>query len=208
MLITFEGIDGCGKSTQARLLEQRLTHEGYPVLLVREPGGVPLGEEIRSILLGDRVSISPFAELLLFSAARAQLVREKIVPSLHAGSLVICDRFFDSTTAYQGAGRGLADPEWLSDFHLKVTGGIVPDVTFLIDIPLEVANERRSDRDTEKADRMEAGGDDFFGRVRDAYLQLAESNQGRFVVLDGTGTQDQLHLEIVQHVLSILNVSS
>ena len=122
MLITFEGIDGSGKSTQARMLEEHLRSEGRNVRLVREPGGPPLAECIRSLLLSHDVEISPFAELLLFSAARAQLVRETIRPALNAGSVVICDRFYESTTAYQGAGRGLADPAWLDEFHKHVTG--------------------------------------------------------------------------------------
>jgi len=113
LLLTFEGIDGSGKSTQARLLDERLREEGYETLLVREPGGTAFSERVRSLLLDPSLNVQPFAELLLFSAARAQLVAERIRPALEAGRIVICDRFYDSTTAYQGAGRGVAEPAWL-----------------------------------------------------------------------------------------------
>lgn len=205
MFITFEGIDGSGKSTQAQLLQNHLQQQGHSVLLVREPGGVPLAERIRDILLSDDAPISPFAELLLFSAARAQLVQEKIKPALDTGKTVICDRFYDSTTAYQGAGRGVADLSWLAEFHLEVTGGLVPDITFLVDVPLDVAKSRRDDR-TENEDRMEAGGDTFFQKIRDAYLELAAQNPTRFRVLDGTGSPMSIHAQTVDAV-STLNPS-
>lgn len=198
LLITFEGIDGSGKSTQARMLEEHLRGEGRSVRLVREPGGPPLAERIRSLLLSHDVEISPFAELLLFSAARAQLVRETIQPALKAGVVVICDRFYDSTTAYQGAGRGLADPAWLHDFHQHVTEGLMPDRTYLIDVSVAVASGRRSGRNEDEADRMESGGDDFFERVRAAYLHLAEREPTRVLVLDGTLPVDTLHKQIVE----------
>ena len=205
MLITFEGIDGSGKSTQARMLEEHLRSEGRNVRLVREPGGPPLAECIRSLLLSHDVEISPFAELLLFSAARAQLVRETIRPALNAGSVVICDRFYDSTTAYQGAGRGLADPAWLDEFHKHVTDGLTPDRTYLIDVSVAVASGRRSGRDEDEADRMESGGENFFERVRAAYLHLAEREPARVLVLDGTLPVDVLHTMIVEDFVRLPN---
>jgi len=180
------------------MLEEYLHGKGRSVHLVREPGGPPLAEHIRTLLLSHDVEISPFAELLLFSAARAQLVRETIQPALKAGTMVICDRFYDSTTAYQGAGRGLAAPAWLDEFHQHVTDGLTPNRTYLIDISVEVASERRSARGKGEADRMESGGDDFFERVRAAYLHLAEREPARVLLLDGTLPVDVLHDMIVE----------
>ena len=180
------------------MLEEHLRSEGRSVRLVREPGGPPLAERIRSLLLSHEMEISPFAELLLFSAARAQLVRETIQPALKAGSVVICDRFYDSTTAYQGAGRGLADPAWLDEFHQHVTDGLTPDRTYLIDVSVTAGSRRRSGRN--EADRMESGGDDFFERVRAAYLHLAEREPTRVLVLDGTLPVKELHQKIVSDI--------
>lgn len=200
MLITFEGIDGSGKSTHARLLVQHFEREGRVPLLVREPGGTELSERIRALLLDPEADITPRAELLLFSAARAQLVDEAVRPALAEGRIVIADRFYDSTTAYQGAGRSIADPEWLRDFHAFVTAGLTPDRTYFIDVPLETAAARRgSDRD-----RMEEAGAAFFERVRAAYQRLAEAESDRFVVLDGRQTVDALHAAIVRDVETLL----
>ncbi|HYE96660.1 MAG TPA: dTMP kinase [Rubricoccaceae bacterium] len=197
MLLSFEGIDGSGKSTQARLLEAYLRDAGRSVLLVREPGGATLSERVRELLLDPALDIAPFAELLLFSAARHQLVEEVIRPALAAGTVVLCDRFFDSTTAYQGGGRGLAETEWLDAFHRRVTGGLVPRRTYLLDVPPEVGAGRRADR---VADRMEAGGAAFFARVRETYLALAEREPDRLSVLDGTRPEKDLHAAIVADV--------
>ena len=182
------------------MLEEHLRSEGRSVRLFREPGGPPLAERIRPLLLSHDVEISPFAELLLFSAARAQLVREVIQPALKADTVVICDRFYDSTTAYQGAGRGLADPAWLDDFHQHVTDGLTPDRTYLIDVSVAVASRRRSGRNEDQADRMESGGNDFFERVRAAYLHLAEREPARVLVLDGTLPVDVLHDTVVDDI--------
>lgn len=200
MLITFEGIDGSGKSTQARLLYTHFERQGYAPLLVREPGGTVLSERVRALLLDPEAEITPRAELLLFSAARAQLVQEVVRPALDRGRIVIADRFYDSTTAYQGAGRRLADAEWLRTFHAFVTGGLAPDRTYFIDVPLETAAARRgSDRD-----RMEGAGDDFFERVRTAYQRLAEREPERMVALDGRRPVEALHAEIVRDVEHLL----
>lgn len=197
MLITFEGVDGSGKSTQARRLVEYLQAEGYAVLLVREPGGTILSERVRALLLDPSLEIEPFAELLLFSAARAQLVTEKIRPALQAGQIVICDRFYDSTTAYQGAGRGVAEPAWLRRFHRRVTGGLVPDRTYLVEVPPAVARARREAANGASVpDRMEAADADFYRRVAAAYADLAEAEPGRFVRLDGEQSIDTLHAQI------------
>ncbi|RMF59414.1 MAG: dTMP kinase [Bacteroidetes bacterium] len=193
MLITFEGIDGCGKSTQARLLAEGLEAAGYEVLLVREPGGTALSERVRSLLLDPDLSVVPMAELLLFSAARAQLVAERIRPALERGEVVICDRFYDSSTAYQGGGRGVAPEAWLRQLHDRVTGGLRPDRTYLIDVPPGVARRRRRER---TADRMEAANEAFFERVVAAYHRLAEAEPDRFLRLDGTRSVDELHAQI------------
>lgn len=200
MLITFEGIDGSGKSTQARLLVGYFERQGQKPLLVREPGGTELSERIRALLLDPAAHISPRAELLLFSAARAQLVAEAVRPALAAGRVVIADRFYDSTTAYQGAGRGLAEADWLRDFHAFVTDGLAPDRTYYIDVPLETAATRRGgDRD-----RMEESGNAFFERVRAAYRRLADAESERVAVLDGRRSVEALHAEIVHDVEALL----
>lgn len=197
MLITFEGVDGSGKSTQARMLVDHLRAEGYAVTLVREPGGTELSERVRTLLLDSTLKIDPFAELLLFSAARAQLVTEKIRPALAAGQIVICDRFYDSTTAYQGAGRGLEDAAWLRSFHRKVTGGLVPDRTYLVEVPPAVAQARREAADGASVpDRMEAATADFYQRVAEAYAALAEKEPDRFLRLDGEQSIEALHAQI------------
>lgn len=194
MLITFEGIDGSGKSTQAALLADALGARGRAVRRVREPGGADLPERIRALLLDPALAVTDRAELLLFSAARAQLVDDVIRPALASGETVIADRFYDSTTAYQGGGRGLADTGWLADFHHFVTGGLVPDRTYTIDVPLATAAARRAGA---QADRMEASGEAFYTRVRMAYLALAAREPGRIVVLDGTLAPEALHARIL-----------
>jgi len=203
-LITFEGIDGSGKSTQARRLNARLRDAGYNTLQVREPGGTELSERVRSLLLDSSLNVHPFAELLLFSAARAQLVAERIRPALAEGRIVICDRFYDSTTAYQGAGRDVADPEWLQDFHRRVTEGLVPSRTYLVELDPETARARRTD-DADEEDRMEAAGDDFYERVIRAYAHLAEAHPDRFVRLDGRRSIDALHDEVWADVQTLLD---
>lgn len=196
MFITFEGVDGSGKSTQVRLLGQYFEERGQVPLLVREPGGTDLSERIRALLLDPAAHVAPRAELLLFSAARAQLVDEVIHPALAEGRVVIADRFYDSTTAYQGGGRDLADADWLCDFHAFVTDGLVPDRTYYIDVPPETAAARRGG----DLDRMEGAGAAFFERVRTAYQHLADAEPERFVVLDGRRAVEDLHATIVRDV--------
>lgn len=197
MLLTFEGIDGSGKSTQARLLTERLEAEGEAPLLLREPGGTELSERVRTLLLDPALHIEPFAELLLFSAARAQLVAEQIRPALAAGRIVVCDRFYDSTTAYQGSGRAVAEWDWIQDFNRHVTGGLVPDRTYLVDLDPEQAQARRAERQgAGNEDRMEAAGLAFLQRVAAAYRQLAQAEPDRFYTLDGTASIETLHAQI------------
>ena len=209
MLITLEGIDGSGKTTQALLLEERLRAEGYPVILLREPGGTTLSEHVRSLLLDPSLDIAPFAELLLFSAARTQLVVEKIVPALAAGVVVVCDRFFDSTTAYQGGGRGLIDLDWLRGFHLQVTGGVVPDRTYLIALDPEEAYHRRAARLEQEPgesveDRMEASGMPFQQDVASAYERLVDEEPSRILRLDGRLPTQQIHDQIWKDARAII----
>lgn len=204
VLITFEGIDGSGKSTQAQLLDEHLQQAGYETLLVREPGGTELSERIRSVLLDRTLEVRPMAELLLFSAARTQLVSERIRPALDTGKIVICDRFYDSTTAYQGAGRGVADPEWLQSFHERVTDGLVPDRTYLVEVDPTTARARREEGEAED-DRMEAETKEFYDRVVAAYTTLAEEQPDRFYRLDGTRAIEALQGDIRSDVEAMLD---
>lgn len=198
MFITFEGIDGSGKSTQLDLLEQRLLEAGREVVRLRDPGATRLSESVRALLLDPTLHIAPFAELLLFSAARTQLVEEIIRPALRAGHIVLCDRFFDSTTAYQGAGRGVAETRWLRRFHLRVTGGLVPDRTYLLDMSPEAAAVRLGGRGAvgDAADRMERSGMAFFRRVEAAYRRLARTERHRVLLLDASDSAEVIHARI------------
>ncbi len=191
MLITFEGIDGCGKSSQAKLLADRLREQGIECVLVREPGGTELSEQVRTILLEakHRSPISDSAELLLFAAARAQLVREVIEPALKRNAVVICDRFLDSTIAYQGYGRGLP-LAYIRSVNDLATGGLIPDITFLIDVPLELAIHRRKDMGD---DRMESESRLFFSHVVQGYMSMAQKHPDRIHVIDGTDSMEDIH---------------
>jgi dTMP kinase len=181
MFVTFEGGEGSGKSTQARLLASRLESEGRPVLLLREPGGTPLGEEVRRLLLQGERPLAPQTELLLFLAARSELVRAVVRPALDAGRTVICDRFSDSTLAYQGYARGL-DLERVRALNGFATGGLKPDLTVLLDLPVEEGRARtRGDEDA-----FQREDDAFHERVRRGYLALAAEEPARWLVLDGS----------------------
>lgn len=183
MFISFEGIDGSGKSTQARLLAETLRTLGHSVLLVREPGGTELGEQIRSLLLDPTQHITPRSELLLFSAARAQLVEVSIRPALASGAVVVADRFYDSTTAYQGGGRRIADFGQMESIHAMATDGLSPDLTILVDVDLNTAMARRL---AVPDDRMEAEDRSFHERVRHGYLALATRHPDRIHVVNGS----------------------
>ena len=193
VLITFEGIEGSGKSTLIASLASDLRNRTIDIHVTREPGGTPLGERVRALFLLDPdVTIDPLAEALLINSSRAQLVGDVIVPALRAGTVVLCDRFFDATIAYQGFGRGL-DIEMLLELSLTATRRIAPDLTFLLDIPAELSRERLRARGV-AADRLERESLEFHDRVRRGYLQLAE-RFGRIVVLDGTRAPGDLVAE-------------
>lgn len=202
MLITFEGLDYSGKSTQIALLADRLRAEHHQVLVLREPGGTPVGERIRAILLGtDSSGMTPVGEFLLFSASRAQLVENVIKPELAAGRVVICDRFYDSSTAYQGYGRGVS-LEAIRAVNELAADRLIPDLTFFIDIPVEEVERRIRVRNEEK-DRMESSGRAFYERVRAGYLQLAGEKK-RFRVLDGMKSIEEIHAAVWQAVSTLL----
>ncbi|MCB0719229.1 MAG: dTMP kinase [Bacteroidetes bacterium] len=194
MLITFEGIDGSGKSTQATMLEQRLRKKGERVLLVREPGGTELSERVRSILLDPGVHINKMAELLLFSAARSELVEEVLVPALRNDTIVICDRFTDSTLAYQGGGREVAARDWLEAFNRIVTNGLVPMRTYYLAIDHAEAMRRRELREGgNNGDRMEQTGTDFYERIISSYDDIAQTDCQRVMRIDGRLPVGEIH---------------
>lgn len=194
MFITFEGLDYSGKSTQVQLLVSRLSRKQFNVLLLREPGGTDIGERIRTILLDkEAMAMTTIAELFLFSASRAQLVEEVIKPALNGGLVVVCDRFYDSTTAYQGSGRQIGI-ETVQAINRAAVGGLVPALTLFIDIPPEEV-EKRMRRGQGGKDRMESNGRDFYGRVRQGYLDLAKKEK-RFVVINGMQSIDVIEEEV------------
>jgi len=198
MFLTFEGIDFCGKSTQARLLAERLEKD-HVVRLIREPGGTRISERLREILLDKRhLELTNVAELFLFSASRAQLVAEVIRPAIERGEQVICDRYYDSTTAYQGFGRGI-DMAAISQINALAAGGTDPDLTFVIDIPVEEI-ERRKQSAGLAFDRMETSGQQFYGRVRAGYQNMARTLK-RMVLVDGTQPVQEIHQEIWRTLL-------
>jgi dTMP kinase len=204
MFITFEGLDACGKTTQAKLLVEELKNSGLNILFLREPGGTGISEKIRQILLDrEHLEMSDLAEFFLFSAARTQLVNEVIRPALDAGITVLCDRFYDSTTAYQGYGRGL-DLEDVKRINRVATNGLAPDITFILDIPVSEILRRRG-RSKGDTDRMESSGIEFYARVRQGYHAIAQAESSRCYLLAGTRKIQEIHeeiLEIVQKKLS------
>lgn len=186
LLLTLEGIEGSGKSTQAAALAEHLTGAGVPVLLTREPGGVPVAETIRKLLLSpDSGSIQPLTEVLLFMAARAEHVAQKIRPALEAGQVVICDRFTDATLAYQGGGRSVPD-DLIRRLNDLATDGIQPDRTYLLDLEVSLGTDRAQRRSgTAGKDRIERSSATFFEAVRRRYLELSEEEPERFLRLRG-----------------------
>jgi dTMP kinase len=198
MFITFEGLDFCGKSTQVKLLQKFLENKGFQVSLIREPGGVQISEKIRNIIL-DRNNSEMFfeTELLLFSASRAQLVREEIIPKLQNGFIVLSDRFHDSSIAYQGFGRGL-DAQFVTDLQKFAIGKAVPDLTFFIDIPIEEVIRRKLKVDKQNLDRIEVSKMDFYEKVRNGYQKIVEIEE-RFITIDGL-----MSIENVYHEITII----
>ncbi len=196
-LITFEGIDGSGKSTQIQLLEAEFEKLGISYKTFREPGGTKLSEKIRTILLDkENIELYSNAESLLFAAARAQLTAEQIKPAITKGEFVICDRFTDSTIAYQGYGRGL-NINNLELINTIATDGLIPDITFILDIDPQKATERLK---TVNPDRMEVAGIDFFKKIRQGYCQIREQNQSRCIVINGEKPQEDISKEI-HHII-------
>ncbi len=198
LFITFEGGEGCGKSVQARALYEKLSQSAIPAVLTHEPGGTPLSRKLRRLLKeADNISISPLAELLLFNASRTQLIDEVIRPQLEKGKVVICDRYADSTTAYQSYGRGL-DLETVAAINDIATGGLKPDLTILLDISAEEGLARKQRRD-----RFEQEDIAFHQRVREGYLKLAKEEPQRWLVIDAKQSKEKI-AEIIWQKLSQL----
>jgi len=212
MLITFEGIDGAGKSTQVVKLKRHLQERGREVLTLREPGGTPVAEQIRELLLESHNDITSIAELLLFSASRTELMEKIIVPALEDGCDVILDRFFDSTTAYQGYGRGL-NLDMLAEINRIASHGIRPDITFYLDLTPEDALLRKFSEkslplafESEELDRMENSGLEFYQRVRAGYHAILEAEPQRIIMIDALLTPQEIHRKILS-ALQALEVS-
>lgn len=193
ILISFEGPEGSGKTTQIEHLLPKLEKLGHEVVVTREPGGTEIGEEIRHLLIhsSSNSEMCPETELLLFAASRAQLVREIILPALEDGKIVLCDRYLDSTTVYQGAARRVsADPvSMINEFAI---GTVVPDLTIITDVPAEMSMSRVRHRASDLPDRMERENIDFYRIVREGYLLLAKSLPERFYVVDGTEGENEV----------------
>ena len=208
VFISFEGSEGCGKSTQIQRLADRLRSLGHGVLLTREPGGTEIGEQLRHLLQFSKAghAMAPETELLLFTASRSQLVREVIAPALAAGSIVLADRFLDSTTVYQGVARRL-DPAKVAPINLFAVGDFLPDVTFVLDLDPAVARERMRQRVRPPGapDRMENQPAEFYEAVRAGYLTLARENAARVRLLDASEPIESLAAAIWKHVAERLD---
>lgn len=203
--ITFEGIDGSGKSTQLRMLASELRLRGREVVTTREPGGTPLGNRLREALLDAQEQVDPLAELLLYAADRAQHVRRLLRPALEAGHFVLSDRYADATVAYQGAGRGF--PEALiAEVVALATGGLMPDLTLVFDLDVEESRRRalKRARDKNRQDRLEAEAADFHRRVRDAYLNIAAAEPERVRIIDANGSVQETYAAVLASVLPFL----
>ena len=195
-LITFEGSEGSGKSTQIQRIADRFVSADYDVVVTREPGGTEIGEQIRHILKHSQENyMYPEAELLLFAASRAQLVREVISPAINEGKIVLCDRFMDSTTVYQGVARKISS-EPVNFINTFAVGNVVPDVTVVIDIPAELGFERIRHRASDLPDRMEEENIEFYHKVRDGYIALAKAMHERYVIVDGAPPREEVEQTI------------
>ena len=195
LFITFEGTDGCGKTTQIELLKRYLEEKGYKVVLTREPGAKGLGEKLREILLNYDGDVSSNCEPFLFLADRAQHIDMLIKPAIERGEVVLCDRHTDSTVAYQGYGRGL-DLNQIKMLNDIATNGVKPDMTFVFDIDIETAQKRVG----KTKDRMESAGIEFFKRVRQGYLEIAKSEPERVKVLDATQTIETIANQVKEYI--------
>jgi dTMP kinase len=203
--ITFEGIDGSGKSTQLRMLADFLERAGCDVLLTREPGGTPVGNRLRAALLDAHEEVDPLTELLVFAADRAQHVRRVLRPALEAGRVVFSDRYADATAAYQGAGRGFS-PELIAEIIQLATEGLKPDLTVLFDLSIEdsTARTQRRGNGAQRGDRLDAENDDFHERVRATYLQLAQAEPERIKIVNTNQPLEMTHERVKEIVLHFL----
>ena len=202
--ITFEGIDGCGKSTQLRLLASELRVRGLEIVSTREPGGTTLGKRLRAALLDVEEQVDPLAELLVFAADRAQHVRAVLVPALEANQVVLSDRYADATVAYQGAGRGFK-PELITEIVQLATHGLMPDLTLLFDLSVAESAVRTRRRVVSKnSDRLDSEDAEFHTRVRNAYLAIAKAEPGRFRVIEAQGSVQQTHAAVMNIVMPFL----
>lgn len=202
LFISFEGIDGVGKSTQANLLEEFLREKGREVVRTFEPGGTELGQEIRKLLLYRKGDVAPRAEALLYAADRAHDVATVIRPSIESGKVVVCDRYLDSSVAYQGAGRLLSEQE-IRDLSIWATGGLLPNLTVLLDLDAAEASARRA-QTGESPDRLESEKLEFFENVRAGFLRLAAAEPERFLVIDANQTVDEMQRQIRARVSELL----
>lgn len=202
VFITFEGGDGAGKTTQLQKLRAVLEKEGREVLVTREPGGTDVGVELRDIILHRKGFLAPRAEALLYAADRAHHIHTVVRPALERGEVVIQDRYFDSSVAYQGAGRVLSEQE-VRDLSLWATEGLIPHLTVVLDLPADVARARR-EGDSRVFDRLEAESDQFHERVRDAYRRLADAEPERFLVVDASQSVEEIHQVILDRVHILL----
>lgn len=200
LFITFEGADGCGKTTQLNLLEKYLKDKGLDVIVTREPGAKGLGEKFREILLNYDGLVSDRCESFLFLADRAQNIDTIVKPAVSSGKIVLCDRHIDSSVAYQGYGRGL-DIQQIKNLNTIAAGGMLPDLTLVFDIDIETSMQRVGNN----KDRMENSGNEFFNRVRNGYLELAKQEPDRIKVVDSTASIDDIHNKVKNIVLALLN---
>jgi len=202
--ITFEGIDGCGKSTQLRLLASELRVRGLEIVTTREPGGTSLGKRLRAALLDVEEQVDPLAELLVFAADRAHHVRTLLLPALEADRVVLSDRYADATVAYQGAGRGFK-PELIREIVQLATGGLMPDLTFLFDLSVAESAVRTRRRVASKnSDRLDSEDAEFHTRVRNAYLEMAKAAPERFRIIDARGPVQETHHSVMNIAMPFL----
>jgi len=203
--ITFEGIDGCGKSTQLELAAKRLSEQSFPIMVTREPGGTAIAEKIREILISPLNSeMVNECELLMYLAARAQHVREKIIPALEQGYVVLCDRFQEATFAYQGFGRNIS-LDFLKKINSFATGGLLPDLTFVFDISVDLSNERMRKMNKTK-DRLELNDRTFYQKISEGYRFLAKTEPQRILLLDGSEPLEKISEQVYCRIKDILKI--
>ncbi|MEP6923070.1 MAG: dTMP kinase [Pyrinomonadaceae bacterium] len=206
IFITFKGLDGSGKTTQLRLLENELKKRGRSVVSTCEPGGTLLGKRLRELILDDDLQVAPLAELLLFAADRAQHIQTLIHPALKKGQIVISDRYSDATVAYQGAGRGV-DARLVKQLVKLATDGLKPNLTLFFDLPVTESLKRTNSRAVlgQEKNRMDKEDTEFYTHVRDAYLQIARREKQRFRVVDATASPNEIHAQVIEIVDSFLH---